>query len=240
MLLVLACVASADTRQPAPASQPVVSGPMRLQRPIEQLISDLNSPDPVKLESARGELMLLEFSQMDKLKSAARSASLNDAQQAGLREIVSQIFIGSQMPATGAGWGFMGVTMPLNSDDDPRAGLPALVTGRVMGCDAYRVLREGDTVVGMQGITRQEPAMTSIGSYRELRAFLRNTSPGDWILIRLVRNGEPIETPLRLGLNNGARQVDANVFQYFAEQYWNQQFAPLFKKDTEGKAKPAS
>jgi hypothetical protein len=125
----------------------------------------------------------------------------------------------------------MGVNMPSRADQDPEAALPAVILGRVIGHDAYRVLREGDTVVGMQVMKSPEARMSSIGSYRDLRAFLRNTAPGDWILVRLIRNGEAIETSLRLGLNSGAgrNENQDRLFHEAAKHYWATQFAPLFK-----------
>lgn len=184
--------------------------------------------------------MLLEFREIDKLKTAATAQTLSASQVAALQEIVKQIFIAKELPTRGSGWGFMGVSMPIASDDDPRAGLPAVILGRVKGCDAYRVLREGDTVVGMQMMTPKNAPMAPIGSYRDLRAFLRKTSAGDWIVVRIIRNGEAVETALRLGLNSGDRQLDVTLFEYLADQYWSQQFANVIKPKSPESAEPAS
>jgi hypothetical protein len=222
----------------APTTQSSIPATPTLERPLEDLIRDLASTDQRRNDAARSELMLLSFKEIGRLRQAVAGMPITKSQVAALQEIVAQIFIANEMPKTGAGWGFMGIQMPISNDEDERALLPATIPGRVMGCDAYRVLRDGDTVVGMQGMTRKDAAMTVISNYRDLRAFLRTTAAGDWILIRAIRNGEAIEVPLQLGLNNGGRDQDVQKLQkHFADQYWAKEFAPVLKQAS---ANPAS
>lgn len=210
-----------------PATQPALAVPLAIQRPLVDLVRDLDSTDQRIRESARMQLMLLGASDLEQLLTAARSARpLSNMQLSNLREVVIHVFLTRDHNFSGAGRGFMGIQMGSFANDEQSLRLPAVVVGRTTGYDASRVLRDGDTIVGMQNLSRDSKSMSVITNYADLQGFLRDARVGEWILIRVIRNGEAVETGLHLAPRppEGVGSVE-NPNYVVAEFYWRDKFA---------------
>lgn len=201
--------------------------PPTIDQPLPDLVKQLDARDLTVRDGAREMLMLLRRDELPKLLEAARAAGkLSSAQTALLREIVQHVYLTQEHGFAGIGAGFVGVSGPGGG-----SGSPAVVQGRTIGYDAYRVLREGDTVVGMQ--RTQDAEMRPIENFDALRTIVGNTRPGEWLLVRVIRNGAPVEVTVRLAARP-PREITGNDNPDLpdAQRYWEETFSPALTPAT--------
>ncbi len=220
----------ADDPPAKPDADRAIVGP-RVDEPLDQLLDRLNAGDSEIRSAAREKLMLLTRDDLPSLLEVVRKKlPLSPTQLAELRQIVLHVYLTHEHGFEGDGSGFLGVTGPGNLEE------PALIRGRTIGYDAYRVLREGDTIVGMQ--VQRGPGvgeMKRIESFSDLRQVIVATHPGNWILVRVIRNGQPVEVTVHLasrielvGQANG-QPTNENPNLPRAKAYWNLTFAPVLE-----------
>lgn len=243
VLLALACVGSVRADDPVDANpvERAEAAPSRINapkidRPLAEYLSALDERDPVLREGARETLMLLERKDLPRLLSAAHEAMpLTTMQRSALRDIVLHVYLTEVHGFKGDGAGFIGISGPMD------IGEPAIIQGRTMGFDGYRVLRDGDTVVGMQVAPRP---MQPVANFNDLRNIVLATRPGNWILVRVIRNGQPVEVLLHLtarieqpGMAVGGVSPNLNPLLPQAQAYWDRTFAPALDQPS---TRPAS
>jgi hypothetical protein len=123
-----------------------------------------------------------------------------------------------------------GEPVPDNNAEPPapptRRG--AVVQSRTPGCDAYRVLEIGDviTAVSRSGTAEgKDPAFVRVTGFSQLRPMLETTRTGDWITLRILRNGEPREVRVRLA-RRPPTDMNGNPTNevYEGEDYWKNTF----------------
>ncbi|MFT3784540.1 MAG: hypothetical protein QM770_00050 [Tepidisphaeraceae bacterium] len=214
-------------------------------RPTEaQLIGDLGSPDPAVRDSARSQLMLLSRDELPKLVDAVKQRGRLSIQQVQLlHECVLQSYMTGEHNFTQAETG---------RSPQPRVGIrfvtqsaQPIVENREMGCDAYRTLRDGDFVIA--AYRPKEPGSAemfwqNINTADDLRGVLRNYySVGDFVSLRVIRNGAPVEVEVRLAPPPAQRPGDDGLTdqlaltrqaQAKAEEYWKRTFVPLLSANS--------
>lgn len=212
---------------------------------ISNWVNQLADGDTLIREKARDNLMALQSQELPALQSAVAGVSdrLLPSQKIYLREIVRQVFLSGlsyptgdePLPFIGVRWNNM--ESPMSFDIDDRSDAPTPTTGllldlRVPGFDAYRMLRDGDLVVGIVGVL-DKPGFTSNDFSDVIRAQFR---PGDIATLRVVRSGHLINVKIKLG----ARPMDlppTDIASWTeprdeaAEEYWKQYFQPIVKDD---------
>lgn len=223
ILMLLACAISYKSNAAETTTQPAAdAGDARM----EQSFKDLSDPDPQKRDLARQNLMELTASRLDDLRALAeRNRPLPPGQQAALREIVMHVYLAGEMPRGNTG--FLGVqfaTLDLRQGDDAPG---ALVADRIPGCVAYRMLRNGDRIIGIA-----EKPEIRFQQFTDLSETIRVMKPGDKITLLVRRQGQDIAVPLRLDARpvwaDGNPQDTQNQLLEAAEDYWDTHFSSLF------------
>ena len=232
VLLLALCAASAidaGRNVTPPTSQPT-SQPTKLA----ELVDQLESHDPQIRDSAREELMLLTRDDLPALLGVARKAGrLSTMQISLLRDIVQHVYLTEIHQFKGNGIGFIGIPRPADFQD------AAVIPERIIGYDGYRVLRDGDTIVGMQLQRNANRQMQTVKSFVELQEFMKMTRPGDWLIVRIIRNGQPMEATLHLAGRDEANgrpaiagMTNQNPYLQEAQMYWRDSFQPSLNAAT--------
>ncbi|HEY1685553.1 MAG TPA: PDZ domain-containing protein [Tepidisphaeraceae bacterium] len=200
---------------------------------IPATLQNLNNPDPAIRDQARQDLMAIHRSQLDDLRQAAiRAMPLSPEQIASLHEIVMQVILADaahQADATSQR-GFLGASPMVQQitgpDNKPRMAI--LITQRIPGFDAYRLLRNGDIILSIDG----DPNTT-----RDIQTFMatiQTHAPGQQLRLQVLRDQQKIDITLELT----ARPMSADNLQPLdlfqtqqdrVEQYWRSNFASILK-----------
>lgn len=229
-----AATPAAAQKAPLPQRGPAASPEVR------NLINQLGDRDANRREQARIALMGLRRDQLDGLRDTVRRLpELTPEQAEGLRDVVVHVYIAGA-PLDRAPNGFLGVRLPVDTFDpvgpfnpnpnpdgggEPDEG--ALVVARIPGFAAYRYLRDGDVIVGIDG----RPA-GPIRTPGELKAAVTQIDPGTAVRL-LVRRGGAIETvPIVIDSRpviGDPLETDDIIGQLAreADDYFDRQFGPL-------------
>lgn len=204
----------------SPATQP--------SEQIRRLFQQLTDPDAELRDQAMQELMGLAASDLPTLRMIVeQSRPLSPAQTLLLRQIVLHVFL-SQMEyqPDPAAKPFLGLQGPQSADEAVTAE-GVVVQRRVAGFDAYRMLRDGDMIIGLE----QKPHLR-LDNIMLLSLALDGFAAGQTITLNIIRDGREIRVPVRLRAKPaGIEQIGLEAWMHerleAAEQYWQQNFAPL-------------
>jgi hypothetical protein len=233
-ILTCGCVVFAEAPRTAPATQPV---PFAADAPARNWFAELASPEDNKREEARTNLMGLTRNDLPRLRALVeQSRPLAASQVAALHEIVIQIYLsGESYPPAFPVTGFLGLSWPQGTDPGTRLGV--LVQTRFPGFPSFRMLRDGDLILGVllnpnaplevgpntttQDLGRLMGAIGAAGANRE-------------VVLDVLRQGQEIKVPLQLKphplLEIGADPTDFfDRRQQKAEEYWRTEFVPLLR-----------
>jgi hypothetical protein len=235
-------LAAASAQQDAPASRPTQSdqqipGDEKLLR---HWLDQLADRDPAVREAARDRLMSLQRSQLRGLLGVVQEArrSIAPAQAAALQEIVTHVYLSGQSYALDrAGAGFMGVRLRTAggfggdfdpAEPDPASGAAgAVVSERIPGFAAYRVLCDGDVIVGVS----ENPLPVS--NYDALINIISSFRAGQTVHLKVARAGKIITVPLTLDPRPANIRTTFNeeweLQVQQADEYWRKHFEPLLE-----------
>lgn len=212
-IVLLSLTAGASTSQPADS--------------ITQWFAQLNDADGDVRDRAAENLMGLTRGQLRELRDVVAAAGpLSPGQNSALREIVTHVFISSadyqlereDAPFVGLSW--------TRSDMVPAQGV--IVERRVPGFSAYRMLRDGDVIVGIKELPgvqfdNQQLFIASIRSFRS----------GQTVHFEVQRAGKTIRVPIELKQKPFALRLEGasldtwiEDMQLQADAYWEKHFAP--------------
>ncbi len=203
---------------------------------LRQWLDELADHDAAVREAARLRLMGMSREDLETFREViAQAQPLLPSQAVTLREIVLQAYAAAEPYEQDRTQGFLGVelrTAPLPSER-PEGTQPSgvLIVNRLLGFCGYRMLQEGDIVLG---VVDQSNART--GAVHELSTLIRNIPAGTTINLEVYRRGQIIIVPVTLD----ARPVDLAKFQNLdalrairfrrAYDYWREHFAPLVEQ----------
>ena len=219
------------------ASSPPASQPDK----ITTWFSDLANKDASVREQARVGLMGISRDDLQTLRKLVETnRPLAPSQAMALREIVTQVYQATEAyEALEDKPGFLGVplrdaSIVLDStDDDTQAGV--LVTDRIPGFCAYRFLQNGDVIVGIT-----EAPGKPIRKAMDLTEIIKLCKGGETIHLEILRGGQRMTVAIKLNARP-AWAVQANINQIpnqqdeirerqrKADEYWDQNFAPLLE-----------
>lgn len=203
----------------------VFAQPSTAPASLDGQLDALLSPNPLDRAAARDALMRLTRDDLPRLRQAAIDrGSVPPAMRAALREIVVHVYLTGTHNFTGTEWGRLGVVL-LNEGGSPYVGQCR------PGFDAARVLQPGDTIVGLTDPLPTEAsdlsAFKPVRDYPSLLGHLGGTRVGQWVGVRVVRNGMPVDLRIRLGPNVELPAIGLPDPQLAdGERYWTDSFAP--------------
>jgi hypothetical protein len=202
---------------------------------IKQNLADLSSDDPAVRSDARDALMRLSVddpaSTLERLLAQVKlDPGLSPQQISQLRNVVVQAALIEDHRFAGQGDARLGVIL---TRDDPQ-GVGTVVGQTIPGADSFRALRSGDTILTIAHQNDGVLGPPSVVTQREeLISFLETIKPGDWVQLRIIRDGWQLDVQMRtwasssavaqLGPNEAAVQI---AFQRGLER-WEKDFLPL-------------
>jgi hypothetical protein len=221
----------------ASAPEPAAATTQPVAR-IATWFAQLADADAAVRENARVALMGLGRADLPTLREVIRSAgALAPAQRVVLRDIVVHSYLAGDTYLSAFNQGFLGVRLPRQDeagfafpDDQPELDEKAGVAIQecMPGFAGYRHLREGDVVLSVN-----HPKQLRTPDSRTLQDAVSSVAGGEAVRLGVLRQGKVIEVEIRLS----ARPIEAETQPQFqemidrraarAEQYWNEQFAPL-------------
>ncbi len=234
--LVLAAAAllapgTAPASQPAatPSSRPASAPPAApAADALRTWYLQLADPDPDVREQARLNLMGIKRRDLATLETiVAESRPVQASQAAVLHDIVTHVHMaGEPYQTIDTMGGFLGLR-DMRDWDSPRG---VMITMRIPGFPAYRMLREGDVIVGIEEFPEHEFAGTN-----QFIAVMRQMPAGTTLTFRVLRGGNVQKVPVTLGHrpaaaagNDGAAMAMLETTrQTKADEYWARAFAPL-------------
>jgi hypothetical protein len=223
-----------------PTSQPATQPQGR----IEKWFDDLGSPQAEVRERARLDLLNLHARDLPALREVVkRSGPASAAQASALRDIVIHVYLsGQDYEMSQPEEGFLGVRLlgvSIGGLDLPQGDLGAgekigsgvAVLATLPGFCAFGRLQSGDVIYGAD-----VPQWKPTPEMSELTKVISQTPPGQTIALHIVRQGQIRTISLTLGprprITDDITQpqktqsfIDDRMRS--AEQYWNEQFAPL-------------
>jgi hypothetical protein len=223
-LVVLLLLGAQRQRAGAPASQPATAPPPPQQQSVDAVRTwylQLADRDPEVREQARINLMGITLE-----KVVAENRPVQASQAAVLYDIVTHVYMaGEPYQVNDTMGGFLGLREMRDWDAPPGV----MITTRIAGFPAYRMLREGDLIVGID-----EVPDAPITSGNEFVNVLRQMPAGAVVTLRVLRGGNVQKVPVKLdprpaaasGLGD-AMAVLESTRQSKAEEYWARAFAPL-------------
>lgn len=185
--------------------------------------------DPEVREQARINLMGVRRKDLPALeKVVAENRPVQAAQAAVLYDIVMHVHMAGEPYQAAETWGgFLGLRQLETWTNPPGVA----ITTRIPGFCAYRMLREGDVIVGIDEFPGVE-----FNNVDQLTGMLRGVPPGTTLTFLVLRGGDVRKLPIKLD----ARPVVAvpgnppenmalleSARQNKAEEYWTRAFAPL-------------
>ena len=228
---------------------------------MAEAFAELADADAAVREEARTRLMGLDRRYLPALqKLVERSRPLLPSQAAVLREIVTHVYLAGEPYAADGNSGFLGVRMvnvdvaavdppPDAAPDAPAPDVPApppgvevliptrkgvVITERMPGFVGYRMLLDGDVIVGL---TDQPEFQLDTGE--GFSAAVRRVGAGRTVRFDILRRGQLAKVAVTLDPRpeaadanlRGIGQMDELVSgrRQKAEAYWDQTFGPLLK-----------
>src|SRR4051794_12478816 len=174
--------------------RPAVAAPStQRSADIRRWFEQLADPDPSVRDSARQNLMGLPRSDLAELRRViTESRPLVPAQAAGLRDIVTHVYLASQRyDIDRKGRGFMGVSL-LQTQFGADLIEGAVVQQRFPGLVANQMLRDGDVIVGA------EESTTQIDNPQTLQAVVGDLRAGQTVHLKVQRAAKLIVVPITL------------------------------------------
>jgi hypothetical protein len=214
----------------SPCTQP--ASPKRLAA-VRLMLAGLASEDSDRREEARLELLGLQRSDLPTLREAVRlTMPLEPSQRAVLRDIVTHVFLVGD-PYSSMGDGFLGVLLPNSLWPDQRAMLSlergVAVMSRLPGYCAFRMLKDGDVIIGLAG----QPEM-ELNSPEQLTAAVKGTRAGQTITFEVIRQGRIVKVPIRLDRRPIGIDRDGTFTEQraqAADELWERDFVPLLVEE---------
>ncbi len=214
---------------------------------LATLVRALADPDAETRDAAREALMGLKPPDLPALRRAAEALSpLPTPVGVTLEDVVIHVHMAGGIQEQGSASGFLGVSAPAD-DRFPQArfgdplpqGQGAFVNERIRGFVAYRMLRDGDLIVGIEA-----PGLNVIvRDFVTLSQVIPNLRPGVQVTLRVRRGAEVRPVPVRLDPNIRQRFADPATFDAFmsrlereAAAYWDNTFAPALAAKPEDAA----
>lgn len=236
-VILLACLATSLPLRAQQTDAPADDGDRQAQADqLAQWLADLAHNSPAVREAARLHLMGMSRRQLEVFQDiVARHQPLLPAQAATLREIVLHAYAAEEPYAGRQDMGFLGVelrTAPLPGED-PQNAQPTgvLITNRLLGFVGYRMLQEGDIVLGLAG---QPDVRTD--AFVDLATIIRNHPAGTELQLEVLRRGSVVIIPVTID----ARPTDLDRFHNLdtlrslrfrrAYDYWQEHFEPLIDR----------
>ena len=217
-----------DGRPPTtmPSTQPVSPGRLA---DVRSMLVGLASEDSEKREEARLELLGLQRSDLATLREAIRlTMPLEPSQRAVLRDIVTHVYLVGDTYSS-MGDGFLGVMLPNSLWPDQRAMLSlergVAVMSRLPGYCAFRMLQDGDVIIGLAGQPDVE-----FNNPEQLTAAVKGTRAGQPITFDVIRQGRIVKVPIRLDRRPTGIDRDGTFTEQraqAADELWERDFAPL-------------
>lgn len=215
--------------EPAPATRPDA---------IAAAFQRLGDRDPDVREQARIELMGLHRSKLDALRAVVEKARFVSPEQASvLRDIVVHVYMaGEPQPPDESPNGFLGVRIMLDTvavadeqEQDASRVVGIGVEGRFPGFCAFRMLRDGDVIVGVE----EHPRIV-FNSREVLQGTISMMRPGQTIHLRVQRGGQTLSVPVTLDARpreaQGSFELLLQERLNRAEEYWQRAFVPLLEQ----------
>lgn len=235
------------------------------------LLRQLADLDPDRRSAARAGLLSLRRAQLPDLRRAVAEATaagaLTSSQVTVLREVVLHVYLADEPYPADLTWsGFLGITLnrtvPLRQDtpqpadaargpardpavlDDQAAGPIGIVVEDLWpGLASMRYLEIGDVLTGV-GDLRE------LRSREEFSAAVRKFRAGETVVLHLTRRGRTLALPVVLSARpqsaqrneGGANEIFRAERDARAEEYWDENFAPVVETDppAPGSAAPAA
>ena len=196
-------------------------------------ISRLDDRDPEVREAARMSLMSLTRDDLPRLREAVAGAAPRVTVRDALRDVVMHVYLTGKHNFAGAATAYLGIASIPAPSESPT------VRSRMIGYDAYRALRDGDVIVALRpppGRRRGEAenAFLPIRSIEYLQEILATVRVGEWIGVRVLRDGESVETRVRVGPRSPALMSSKGINPSLdeAREYWTREFAPALAPAT--------
>jgi hypothetical protein len=254
-LLIVPLVIADDTvDQSASTTRPSQSN-------IKTWFANLADRDWNVREQARVDLMGLTRQDLPELLRLVRqSRPLALSQSAALHDIVMQVYLSGEPYEGNPASGFLGVRLEENSwadllqqapkvrnrddnqdaaADDTAAATPPLgvvIADRIPGFSAFRMLRNGDLIVGVE-----EQPQVAIRDVTDLRTIVGTSRAGAVLHFQVFRAGSMMTVPVVLHAHpTMGSGMDFDFVQEsqrrmnLADQYWKQTFAPVIPDDDDG------
>lgn len=204
--------------------------------PLRQWLDELAHHDAGVREAARIQLMGMDRDELRMFRDVVANAQpLLPAQAVALREIILQAHAAGEPYDKDHSQGFLGVELRTaqlpgeRPEDIQQSGV--LIVSRLLGFCGYRMLQEGDIVLG---VLDRPNART--GDFIDLSTIIRGMEAGTTIHLEVYRRGRIIRVPVTLD----ARPTDLARFQNLdalrsvrfrrAYDYWRKHFAPLVEQ----------
>jgi hypothetical protein len=241
--LLMSCVALTLRAQPAsrPAPAPAPAAPAPAEHSLDAVRTwyvQLADRDPEVRERARINLMGIKRRDLPALeKVVAENRPVQASQAAVLYDIVTHVYMaGEPYPVSETMGGFLGLRNMGDWDSPPGV----MITTRIPGFPAYRLLREGDVVVGIE-----EAPDAPITGTNEFVTVLRQMPAGSVVTLRVLRGGNAQKVAIRLdprpavanGLGDGMNLLESTR-QAKADEYWARAFATLVGDQSVSAAHP--
>lgn len=204
-------------------------------QPVQQIrawFDQLADPSPTVRDSAFDSLLGLSHADLPTLQRIVVTARpLKPNQRAALMQIVCHVFItGIAYEPSPRGEGFLGVAFDFRTfdlDTGERKGV--IITACEQGFPAYRKLKPGDIVKGIESL----PDVT-LESTEQFKAAIQTFKGGETIVLLIERDGKPmkISTELRVRPANIEEQLPAwrAQIQDMAQTYWDEQFSRIVEE----------
>ena len=192
--------------------------PASLAAELDRLVD----ADPVARLAARDELMLLTRDDLPTLRRVVSERPVGPVLRNALHEIVVHVYLTGEHNFKGPGPGRLGFIVTGGEIGPPVVGR------RMPGFDAYRVLEDGDTIVGIATDEGDKPnTIVPVSTLLALLNELTPTTPGEWVRVRIVRNGQTLEVPIRLSQQVKLQPMgEPEPLLDIGERYWSESFEP--------------
>ena len=235
LALAVVLIALAHSAASAPAQEIATQPAGRLQ----QWFEELTNQDAEVRQQARVKLMGLRRKDLPALRELVEnSRPLAPSQAAALQSIVAHVYLSEEPYVKREGVGFLGVTPAhgrMEHWSEPDADFSQQQTGAVVlerlpGFVGYRMLLDGDVIVGIverPSLRIRGPAdlISSIGGHRA----------GETIHLKVVRGMKVIEVRVTLDTRyeDPERRDEQSIREFIrerelaAQEYWQEHFAPL-------------
>lgn len=238
-LLLIAVLAPVARAEPAtqPSAEPTTA-PADVRK-MDRWLADLASADAGVRDAARLEFMKLSRHDLPALQQLVkRNLPLAPSQAASLRQIVQEVYLSGEPYEKDSAHGFLGILMDeaafgtrdLQQANDTNLVPGVVVTDRIPGFCAARMLRDGDVILG----TTEPPQVFNTPT--DLKQAIGTLEPGSVVRLQVLRQGQVIQVPLTLD----CRPLEADSFDTAenfrvrrAEKfnnYWEETFAVLLKE----------